>query len=78
MPKQGDIATCSRGQIGLITCERPVIVTYEDGTIGEAWTGIHLGGAGAPVMGSPWCSRNPNVLYNITALIMEKIGEDIQ
>ena len=77
MAKQGDIATCSRGHIGLITCERPAVVTYDDGT-SEAWTGIHLGGVDSPVMGSPWCSRNPKILYNIHALIMEALGAEVQ
>lgn len=77
MPKQGDICMCSRDQLGLITCERPAEVTYKDGSKGEAWTGIHITDGEGHAFGSPWCSRNPKVLYNLTALVMERIGADV-
>lgn len=59
--KQGAIAVCSLGQKGLITSAGPVEVTYEDGTKGLAWTGIHMG---PNRIGKPWSSRKPKVLQH--------------
>lgn len=65
-PKRGDLALCSAGALGLITSEAPESVTYPDGTVGYAWTGVHLefknvnGRAVKP--GDPWCSRNPQIV----------------
>lgn len=76
MPKQGDVALCSRECLGLITCERPAEVTYKDGTKGEAWTGIHLATKDGHRFGDPWCSREPRVLYHVAdAMALYAIAE---
>lgn len=61
-PKRGDIAKCSRGMFGLITCDEPQPVNYGDGNKGVAWTGIHLTGD----IGAPWSSRTPKVVSHIS------------
>ncbi len=65
MPKQGDIAYCGHGKLGLITCDQPTQVRYSNGDIGFAWTGIHLTTSGTTEIGCPWSSRNPSVIGNI-------------
>jgi len=50
--KRGDICTCSRGEIGILTQDEQKEVTYPDGTRAMAYVGIHLDG-------SPWSSRHP-------------------
>ena len=79
---KGAIAICSRGRKGLITSDGPVEVTYEDGSKGMAWTGVHLGPA---VLGQPWSSRNPTVLqqtshrqYVAIASLLERHTRNLQ
>lgn len=75
-PHRGAFAFCSRGELGLITSEAPVEVTYKvcdseqhtsftDGCRcekGFAWVGFHL----SPVkFGEPWSSRAPRVVGEI-------------
>jgi len=76
-PKAGDIAICSVGMLGLITVDEPKEITYADGNKGVAWTGIQLRddkflGRGADEgkliqvkAGTPWSSRNPEIIGNI-------------
>jgi hypothetical protein len=61
---KGTIAICSRGRKGLVTSDGQVEVSYEDGTKGMAWTGVHLGPA---VLGQPWSSRKPTALQQTTS-----------
>lgn len=76
-PKIGDIAICSVGCLGLITSDKPVEVTYNDGNKGFAYTGIQLcchtfKGKGKDANkkfsvypGDPWSSRKPKVVGSI-------------
>jgi len=67
--QKGAIATCSRGQKGLITSRSPMKVEYPDGKEEFAWTGVHLEDhEDGPKVGDPWSSRNPIVIGNIDAL----------
>jgi hypothetical protein len=71
-PKDGAIAVCSDGHLGLVISDDRHNMGFPDGTMGLAYVGIHLGGApkvdGKPTghpekqPGSPWASRNPRVL----------------
>jgi len=54
--QKGDMAMCSQKQVGLVLSDKPEKVTYNDGTTGIAWTGIHLS---KEKFGEPWSSRNP-------------------
>ena len=58
-PQKGALAFCSRGELGLILSDAPVLVEYPDGLKGLAWTGIHLSEA---KIGQPWSSREPRVV----------------
>ena len=64
---------CSRGLLGLITCDGPTRLA--EGTANEriAWTGIQLTDqafAGLEVKGGgPWSSRRPRVLGHVDELI---------
>ena len=66
----GTVARCQRGALGLITQSAPTKVTYGDGSVGRAWVGIHLTSALSPI-GSPWSSRAPTVLGQISDLVGE-------
>jgi hypothetical protein len=68
MPKRNDIAICGRGYTGVITCDTPAKVTYADGSVGEAWTGIHLRYDRGKCPGEPWCSRIPTIIGNLDDL----------
>jgi hypothetical protein len=57
-PCKGAIAKCGLGKFGLITSDVPEDVTYDDGKVGKAWTGIYLEGN----VGAFWCSRHPEVV----------------
>lgn len=65
--KNGTLAICSLGTLGLITCDAPQEITYQNGNKGTAWTGIHLTNKIAPI-GSPWSSRNPKVVGYIDGI----------
>lgn len=58
-PQKGALAFCSRQELGLITSDAPVEVTYPDNSTGLAWTGIHLSEA---KLGEQWSSREPRVV----------------
>jgi hypothetical protein len=64
-PRRGSLAYCSKGYLGLITCDKPQPVGYEGGGWGVAWTGIHLSEG---KIGDPWSSRNPVVAGHILDL----------
>lgn len=77
MPKQGDIAMCYRGNIGLITSDRKVgnVHSHHEGVSKPKWRGIHL----TPErFGEPWESINPKVIGNITTMLMEHCMDQIQ
>jgi hypothetical protein len=69
-PKAGAVAYCSAECLGLITSTEPQDVTYTDGTVGKAWTGIQLtegdfiinGQQVHITPGMPWSSRTPKVV----------------
>lgn len=73
-PRRGAIAYCSLGRLGLILSDAPMSITYHDGNVGQAWTGIQLtegdvqgvgGDAGKTFhqkIGDQWSSRNPKVV----------------
>ncbi len=63
--RRGAIAYCSRGMLGLITCDCPQPVDYGNGQNGVAWVGIHLTGQ----IGAPWSSREPEVVGHISQLL---------
>jgi hypothetical protein len=63
-PRRGSFARCSRGFLGLITCDEPQEVTYPDGNNGVAWVGIHLTGSNG-LAGRPWSSRMPVVVGHV-------------
>ena len=81
--KKGAIAICSLGRVGLITSEKPIKVTYNDGNKGVSWVGIQLtdgevrgvGGDKGKVIkqkvGDPWMSRNPKVIGHINQAITQ-------
>ena len=71
-PREGAIAICSLGALGLIISSEPQKVTYPDGTEGMAWTGIHLTNTMAKI-GSPWSSRKPKILAYIDDLGKEPL-----
>lgn len=71
----GTIALCSRGNLGLITMDKPITVRYSDGSTAEAWVGIHLtSGIGNDsernllrfLPGDPWSSRNPTPVGHVS------------
>ena len=62
--RQGSIARCGHGTLGLITSAKPKLIKFRDGSSAIAWTGIHLTNQKSPI-GSYWCSRNPIVLGHI-------------
>ena len=62
--RKGDIAICGLGTTGLITNPEPQSVTYEDGSTGVAYVGIHLTNMLVPI-GSPWSSRRPIIIGHI-------------
>ena len=80
-PRRGAIAICSAGKTGLITCDEPQEVKYNDGNKGVAWIGIQLtngtiagrGGDDGKTfevkVGEPWSSRTPNVIGYIDDII---------
>lgn len=73
--KKGDLAFCSRGELGLVTSSKPVRVTYDDGSTGEAWTGIHLG---RKKLGESWSSRTPiGIELNLFELLPESDLRDL-
>lgn len=86
-PKRGAIALCSLGRLGLITCDEPQEVTYNDGNIGISWVGIQLTdgevqGVGGDkgktikqVIGQTWMSRNPKVIGYIQDIKIESLFE---
>lgn len=59
-PEKGAIAICSKGMLGLITSETPVVKYYGE-TIAITWTGIQLENN----VGSKWSSKNPKVVGHI-------------
>lgn len=71
-PREGAIARCGRGCLGIILKDEKETVQYVGGTSGEAYVGMHLGGIpqldGKPTghkevyPGNPWSSRNPIVI----------------
>ncbi len=65
-PHKGAIARCSLGAVGLITSREPQRIKYGDGKEGVAWTGIQLSEKLSSI-GSPWSSRNPKVIGEITS-----------
>ena len=69
---KGKVAVCSRGALGLITEGRKKKIKYPDGTTGSAYVGIHLTDDIAPI-GSPWCSRYPDILGDLKKLIDEAV-----
>ena len=71
-PCRGALARCSLGALGLILSGKKQPVTYYDGSVGEAYVGIHLTEVVAPV-GSPWSSRNPKVLGIMDERVVEAI-----
>jgi hypothetical protein len=80
-PRRGAIALCTRGALGLITCDEAQEVTYNDGNKGVSWTGIQLTNTTIQGMGkdegktfdvkigSPWSSRTPKVIAYIENFI---------
>jgi len=75
-PMAGKVGRCSRGALGLITSERPQMVTYPDGSRERAWIGVHLTPEVAP-MGSPWSSRDPHILGNLSQMVKPHVPEDV-
>jgi hypothetical protein len=73
--KKGDLAICSRGQLGLITSPFKSMVEYADETVGYAWVGIHLTDGVGHKIGDPWSSRNPYVFGNINQWLADKLVE---
>lgn len=71
MPKKYDIAKCSRGLLGIITCDSPQDVMYPDGTEGKAWTGRHITGENWGHFGDPWSSRDPEIVGNLWDVVPE-------
>ena len=81
MPKRGAIALCSLNALGLITCDEPQEITYNDGNKGLAWTGVQLMDVQIPgingdegktfdvKVGEQWSSRNPRVVGYIDDVI---------
>lgn len=70
MPRKGEIAVCSHGYLGLITCDEPSRESATAGNVGaEIWTGIHLTTKNGKVIGAPWQSRNPRVIGNSYGLL---------
>jgi hypothetical protein len=57
-PQIGDIALCSRGQLGIISSAVPRELIYSDGNKGIAWIGYKL----RVRKDSPWSSREPRVV----------------
>jgi hypothetical protein len=72
IPKAGDIAFCGRDALGLILKDGLQEVTYEDGSQGQSYVGIHLTDDIASA-GSFWCSRNPKVVGRV-----ERIGDEFE
>jgi hypothetical protein len=62
-PKQGDIAVCSLGYLGLVTSPHPEPTEW-----GSAWTGVHLT---TDRFGAPWSSRSPQVVGNMSDLLTD-------
>lgn len=69
-PQKFAVARCGVGALGLILCNEPQEVIYDDGNRGMAWTGIQLQHTtltlndGRKVVvkpGDPWSSKNPEV-----------------
>ncbi len=74
-PKQGDIAICHRGYIGLITSKQKEFRGHRGEAVGKSkWYGIHIT---PDKFGEPWESINPEVIGNITMLLMQQIGREI-
>lgn len=81
-PRRGAIALCSLGRLGLITCDEPQEIHYQDGNVGMAWTGIQLTegditGVGKDktavvhqVVGDAWSSRTPVVVGYMDELLL--------
>ena len=59
--RKGCIARCSLGLLGLVTSNKPELVTYPDGNKGMAWTGIHITNV-VGLLGEPWSSRDPKLV----------------
>ncbi len=80
-PCRGAIARCGLGTLGIIISDERQLVTYPDGTTSEAYVGIHLTYALAPV-GSQWSSINPTVLAvvdeKITAAIVAQVAMRVE
>lgn len=72
-PQKGMLAYCSRGELGIITVEQPIKVTYSDESKGIAWVGLHLVGK---KLGKPWSSRNPNAIGFPQDLARDKAAQD--
>lgn len=79
-PRRGALAYCSIGRLGLILCDEPQEIAYQDGNKGIAWIGIQLTdgdiqGVGIDKsqivhqkVGDPWSSRTPRVVGYIEDL----------
>lgn len=85
--KAGDIAICSRGELGLVTEDMPQWVTYKwvapcskqlghtevvcSCEKGYTFVGVHLTEGNGHKIGAPWASRNPRVVGHISSLLAE-------
>jgi hypothetical protein len=80
-PRRGALAFCSLGLLGLITCDKPQEITYQDGTTALAWIGLQLSDRLYTIgrdtkeprlrrarMGGEWSSRSPTVVGYIDNL----------
>ena len=63
--RKGVLAVCSQGHVGVITEDKPVPVTYDDGTEGVAWVGLHV--LPLELFGTPWSSRSPRTYHPSTS-----------
>ena len=84
--KRGDIARCSRGQLGLITASEPKWITYKRCYVcdpgrphhvsctcerGYAFVGVHLTSGEGHNIGDPWSSREPRIVAHIDSILPE-------
>lgn len=82
-PQKYAVARCYLGVLGIITSDNLETVNYSNGQNGKAWTGFSLEDTTTYFnnterkvsKGDLWCSKQPEILYYLTAEEVEFDGE---
>jgi hypothetical protein len=74
--REGDIAICKAGFIGLITCDGKRLCHYPDGNSAMAYVGIHLENRKGVKIGAPWSSTAPEPVTSTRRLRTLTLGDE--